>query len=49
MTREEKEDRKLELLDNMLFGEKMIVRGEATREELQSQFDEIKKELKRLN
>lgn len=49
MTREEKEDRKLELLDNMLFGEKMIARGEATREELQSQFDEIKKELKRLN
>ena len=49
MTREEKEDRKLELLDNMLFGEKMIARGEATKEELQSQFDEIKKELKRLN
>ena len=49
MTREEKEDRKLELLDNMLFGEKMVARGEATREELQSQFDEIKKELKRLN
>lgn len=49
MTREEKEDRKLELLDNMLFGEKMIARGEATREDLQSQFDEIKKELKRLN
>lgn len=49
MTREEKEDRKLELLDNMLFGEKMIARGEAIREELQSQFDEIKKELKRLN
>lgn len=49
MTREEKEDRKLELPDNMLFGEKMIARGEATREELQSQFDEIKKELKRLN
>lgn len=49
MTREEKEDRKLELLDNMIFGEKMIARGEATREELQSQFDEIKKELKRLN
>ena len=46
MTREEKEDRKLELLDNMLFGEKMIARGEATREELQSQFDEIEKELK---
>lgn len=43
MTREEKEDRKLELLDNMLFGEKMIARDEATREELQSQFDEIKK------
>ena len=49
MTREEKEDRKLELLDNILFGEKMIARGEATREELQSQFDEIEKELKRLN
>ena len=49
MAREEKEDRKLELLDNILFGEKMIARGEATREELQSQFDEIEKELKRLN
>ena len=49
MTREEKEDRKLELLDNILFGEKMIARGEATREELQSQFDEIEKELKKLN
>ena len=36
MTREEKEDRKLELFDNILFGEKMIARGEATREELQS-------------
>ena len=49
MTREEKEDRKLELLDNILFGEKMIARGEVTREELQSQFDEIEKELKKLN
>ena len=48
MTREEKEDRKLELLDNILFGEKMIARGEATREELQSQFDEIEKELKKI-
>lgn len=48
MTREEKEDRKLELFDNILFGEKMIARGEATREELQSQFDEIEKELKKL-
>ena len=49
MTREEKEDRKLELFDNILFGEKMIARGETTREELQSQFDEIEKELKKLN
>ena len=49
VTREEKEDRKLELFDNILFGEKMIARGEATREELQSQFDEIEKELKKLN
>ena len=49
MTREEKEDRKLELFDNILFGEKMIARGEVTREELQSQFDEIEKELKKLN
>ena len=48
MTRKEKEDRKLELLDDMLFGEKMIARGEATREELQPQFDNIEKELKRL-
>ena len=46
MTREEKEDRKLELFDNILFGEKMIARGEATREKLQSQFDEIEKVLK---
>ena len=44
----EKEERKLELLDNLLFGEKMIARGEVTREELQSQFDEIEKELNRL-
>lgn len=48
MTREEKENRKIELLDNMLFGEKMIARGEATREELQQQFDEIEKELSKL-
>jgi len=48
MTRDEKEDRKIELLDNHLFGEKMISRGEATREELQPQFDEIEKELKKL-
>jgi hypothetical protein len=48
MTREEKENRKIELLDNMLFGEKMIARGETTREELQQQFDEIEKELSKL-
>jgi len=36
MTEEQKEERKIELLDNLLFGEKMIVRGEVTREELQS-------------
>ena len=48
MTKEEKEKRKIELLDNMLFGEKMIARGEASREELQSQFDEIEKEMNKL-
>lgn len=48
MTKEQKEKRKIELLDNLLFGEKMIARGEVTREELQSQFDEIEKELNRL-
>lgn len=48
MTKQEKENRKLELLDNILFGEKMIARGEATREELKPQFDEIEKELKKL-
>lgn len=48
MTREQKEERKIELLDNLLFGEKMIARGEATREELQSQFNEIEKELIKL-
>ena len=48
MTKEQKEERKIELLDNLLFGEKMIARGEVTREELQSQFDEIEKELNRL-
>jgi len=45
MTKEQKEERKIELLDNLLFGEKMIARGEVTREELQSQFDEIEKDL----
>ena len=48
MTKEEKEERKIELLNNMLFGEKMIARGEATREELQPQFDEIENELGKL-
>ena len=32
----------------MLFGEKMIARGEVSREELQSQFDEIEKEMNKL-
>lgn len=48
MTESSKKDREDELLDNLLFGEKMIWRGEATREELQAQFDEIEKELKSL-
>ena len=48
MTKEQKEERKIELLDNLLFGEKMIARDEVTRQELQSQFDEIEKELNRL-
>lgn len=48
MTRDEKEERIYELLDNYLFGLKMINRGESTQEELQSQFDEIDFELKYL-
>ena len=48
MTKSEREERINELLDNLLFGEKMIFRGEATREELQIQFDEINEELKKL-
>lgn len=43
-----KEERKIELLDNYWFGLKMIAKGEATQKELQSQFDEIEKELKLL-
>ena len=45
---EEKENRIIELLDDMIFGEKMIYRGESTRKELQPQFDEIEKELHKL-
>jgi hypothetical protein len=45
LEREEKID---ELLDNLFFGEKMISRGEATREELQEQIDKINKELELL-
>lgn len=48
MNKQERNERIEELLDNMLFGEKMIMRGEATREELQEQFDEIENELKKL-
>lgn len=47
MTREEKEDRILELLDDMLYVEKLIQQG-TPREELQPQFDEIEKELNKL-
>ena len=43
-----KEERKIELLDNYYLGLKMIARREATQEELQSQFNEIEKELNRL-
>ena len=45
MKRFEKENRIDELLDNMIFGEKMIQRGEATREELKYQLEEIELEL----
>lgn len=48
MNKEEKQERIDELLDNYWFGCKMINRGEATQEELQSQFDEIENELKQL-
>ena len=47
MTSEEKEDRILELLDDILYGEKLIQQG-TPREELQPQFDEIEKELNKL-
>ena len=47
MTKEEKEDRILELLDDMLYGEKLIQQC-TPREELQPQFDEIEKELNKL-
>lgn len=48
MTKQEKSDRIDELLDNYLFGQKMIFRGEASQEELNSQFKEIERELKKL-
>lgn len=38
----------MELLDNYWFGCKMINRGEATKEELKPQFDEIHRELKKI-
>ena len=47
MTREEKEDRILELLDDMLYIEKLIQQG-TPRENLQPQFDKIEKELNKL-
>lgn len=47
MTKEEKEDRILELLDDMLYLEKLIQQG-IPREELQPQFDKIEKELNKL-
>jgi uncharacterized protein (UPF0335 family) len=48
MTKQEKEERIEDLLDNYWFGCKMINRGEATQEELQSEFNEIELELKSL-
>ena len=47
MTKEEKEDRILELLDDMLYGEKLIQQA-TPREELQPQFHKIEKELNKL-
>ena len=47
MTKEEKEDRILELLDDMLYGEKLIQQV-TPRKELQPQFDKIEKELNKL-
>ena len=47
MTREEKEDRILELLDDMLYGEKLIQQG-TPREYFQPQFDKIEKEINKL-
>lgn len=47
MTREEKEDRILELLDDVLYIEKLIQQG-TPRENFQPQFDKIEKELNKL-
>ena len=47
MTKEEKEYRILELLDDMLYIEKLIQQG-TPRENLQPQFDKIEKELNKL-
>lgn len=47
-TYEEKYNKMLELEDQLLFIEKLIYRGEATREEMQAQISELKKEHSRL-
>ena len=44
-TRDELEDMLIERKDNLLFGYKMISRGESTEEELYDQFKQIEKEI----
>lgn len=43
--KDELEDMLIERKDNLLFGYKMISRGEATEEELYDQFKKIEKEI----
>ena len=44
-TRDELEGMLIERQDNLLFGYKMISRGEATEEEIRDQFKEIEQEI----
>ena len=49
MTREEIEDRILELEDNILWGYKLLQQNGITEEELNVQVKDIEKEIKKLN
>ena len=44
-TRDELEDMLIERQDNLLFGYKMLSRGEAIEEDLRDQFKEIEQEI----